>query len=208
MFDLSDADLRVRILGCADGPASFNTEATARGTDIVSCDPLYQWSADQVRARIAATYETVLEQTRRNADGFVWDAIASVENLGVVRRAAMDAFLTDYEAGRSQGRYVAAALPTLPFTDDTFDLALCSHFLFLYSDQLGALFHRTAVLEMCRIAREVRIFPLVALNGRRSAYVDPLAESLRAAGHGVSMERVPYEFQRGANEMMRIRTKS
>jgi hypothetical protein len=28
MFALSDADLRLRILGCADGPASFNVEFT------------------------------------------------------------------------------------------------------------------------------------------------------------------------------------
>jgi hypothetical protein len=41
MFALSDADLRGRVLGCADGPASFNAEATRRGTSIISADPLY-----------------------------------------------------------------------------------------------------------------------------------------------------------------------
>ena len=31
MFDLSAADLGRRILGCGDGPASFNAELTAQG---------------------------------------------------------------------------------------------------------------------------------------------------------------------------------
>jgi hypothetical protein len=31
MFDLSEVDLKSKILGCGDGPASFNTEMTAQG---------------------------------------------------------------------------------------------------------------------------------------------------------------------------------
>jgi len=31
MFALSDDDLQRRLLGCADGPASFNCELTRRG---------------------------------------------------------------------------------------------------------------------------------------------------------------------------------
>jgi hypothetical protein len=31
MFAPSDADLRLRVLGCADGPASFNAEARRIG---------------------------------------------------------------------------------------------------------------------------------------------------------------------------------
>ena len=39
----------------------------------------------------------------------------------------------------------------------------------------------------------------------RSPFVEGSAGVLRAAGHDVLIERVPYEFQRGGNEMMRIR---
>ena len=31
MFDLGERELRGRILGCGDGPASFNAEMTAQG---------------------------------------------------------------------------------------------------------------------------------------------------------------------------------
>jgi hypothetical protein len=204
MFALTDADLDGRVLGCGDGPASFNALATRRGTTVVSCDPLYQWGTSEIEARIEATYTEVIEQTRRNQGDFVWDTISSVEELGRIRMAAMREFLRDYPGGVQEGRYLQAALPSLPFRPE-FDLALCSHLLFLYSSQLGEAFHRAAVFELCRVSREVRVFPLLALDGARSPFVETSVKALRAAGHDVSIERVPYEFQRGGNEMMRIR---
>jgi hypothetical protein len=205
MFDLTDADFRLRILGCADGPASFNAEATRCGHRVVSCDPLYRCQVPEIRNRIDATYEQVLEQTRQNRDEFVWQAIPSLEALGRVRMSAMEAFLEDFEAGRTAQRYLDAELPVLPFSDGAFDLAVCSHFLFLYSDQLGEAFHHEAVLELCRVAPEVRIFPVLALGGRPSPFLPSLIRQLRDEGHQATLERVPYEFQRGGNEMMRIR---
>lgn len=40
MFALTEADLAGRMLGCGDGPAGFNAEATRCGLTVVSCDPL------------------------------------------------------------------------------------------------------------------------------------------------------------------------
>ncbi len=205
MFALSDEDLRLKIIGCGDGPASFNAVATRHGSRVVSCDPIYRYDADQLRQRIAATHDEILKQTRQNARDFVWSIIRSPEELGETRMAAMNAFLDDYDAGRLEGRYLDAELPNLPFGDRTFDLALSSHFLFLYSAQLGESFHRAAIREMCRVAAEVRIFPLLALGGVPSSLVEPLGEELREEGAAVSIESVPYEFQRGGNTMMRIR---
>lgn len=204
MFALSERDLALKILGCGDGPASFNVEATRRGTAVTSCDPIYRWESAQIRERIDATSEQILDQARRNLDEFVWDSIRSVEELGEVRMAAMDDFLSDYGRGKSEGRYVEAELPTLPFGDMSFDLALCSHFLFLYSTQLDEAFHHGALRELCRVAREVRVFPLLALGGHRSPYLESSVAALRVEGHEVSIEKVPYEFQRGGNQMMRI----
>src|SRR4030095_9977570 len=110
----------------------------------------------------------MIDQTRRNAASFVWDSIQSVDELGRVRMAAMQEFLDDFTDGKAEGRYVEAELPALPFADSSFDLAVCSHLLFLYSSQLGEAFHQQAVQELCRVAREVRIFPLLALDGKRS----------------------------------------
>ena len=205
MFALTDEDLTRRMFGCGDGPASFNAEATRRGSTVISCDPIYKWEAADIRARVTATRDEILEQTRRNAGDFVWNSIRSVDELGRIRMAAMEAFLDDFSAGKAQGRYVDNELPTLPFADRAFDLALCSHFLFLYSDQLGEAFHHQSLRELCRLAGEVRIFPVLALGGRPSPFIDSVMARLRDEGHDVALERVPYEFQRGANQMMRIR---
>lgn len=204
MFALSEGDLAQRVLGCADGPASFNAQATARGMEVISCDPLYGFGGSQIRHRIDVTYEMVMEETRRNQDEFVWQTIPSLAELGRLRMGAMQRFLADYEGGKREGRYVEAALPTLPFADDSFDLALCSHFLFLYSEHFSESFHRAAIIEICRVAQEVRIFPLLALGSRPSPYVESISESLSSAGIEVSIERVPYEFQCGGNQMMRV----
>jgi hypothetical protein len=131
MFALTDEDLRLKMIGCGDGPASFNAEATRRGAHVVSCDPIYRYNTDQLRQRIAATHDTILEQARLNSEDFVWTTIRSVDELGQVRMTAMNDFLRDYPSGLADRRYIDAELPNLPFADASFDLALSSHFLFL-----------------------------------------------------------------------------
>jgi hypothetical protein len=204
MFALSDADLQLRILGCADGPASFNAESTRRGTAVISIDPLYRLDSGTIRDRIAATYDQMLEQAKRNSQQFVWDTIQSVEELGRIRMQAMQAFLDDYDLGRHQRRYIDAELPSIALPDKSFNLAVCSHFLFLYTEHLSEAFHRSAILELCRVACEVRIFPLLTLEGRTSPYVAGIVHDL-SEFYEVSLETVPYEFQRGGNQMMRVR---
>ncbi len=42
MFNLTEYELKnSKILGCGDGPASFNAEVTALGGSAVSLDPTY-----------------------------------------------------------------------------------------------------------------------------------------------------------------------
>jgi|KBSSwiS6_1023812.scaffolds.fasta_scaffold03352_5 hypothetical protein len=205
MFDLSERELDVRLLDCGGGPASFTAEASQRGKSVVSCDPIYQYDVHQIQSRIEATYDAIMEQTRRNMNEFVWRHVRSVDELGTLRLKAMRRFLDDYPAGRKQGRYVTAELPSLPFADRAFDLALGSHLLFLYTDQLDEPFHRAAVLELCRVADDVRIFPLLALGATPSPHVGPVVSELRRRGFDVSIDNVPYEFQRGGNQMLHIR---
>jgi hypothetical protein len=135
MFALSAADVNGRILGCADGPASFSAEATEKGFSVVSSDPLYRFSPADIRQRIADTTEIIIEPTRRNQEEF----------------------------------------------------------------------HLAAIREMARVASEVRVFPLVALGSVPSPHIGRVSERLGASGFAVSIETVRYEFQRGGNQMMRVR---
>lgn len=205
MFALSERDFGLRILGCADGPASFNAVLTRRGGRVISVDPIYQFSKEQLRARIDETYDRVLAQVRANQDEFVWKQFDSVEALGRARMAAMETFLDDYEAGLREGRYVVGELPELAFPDNAFDLALCSHFLFLYGEQLSAEFHLRSIQELCGVAAEVRIFPLLENGARPSRHLDEVVSALSGSGYTLHIEQVAYEFQKGGNQMLRVR---
>ena len=57
----------------------------------------------------------------------------------------MSRFLKDFPGGCDKGRYVECALPALTFGADSFDLALCSYFLFTYSSQLSEEFHLASI---------------------------------------------------------------
>lgn len=207
MFSLVEADLGSHILGCGDGPAGFNAELTKRGGHIVSVDPVYFFDVEQIKSRIAETYEAVMAQTRENQNDFIWDVIPSIDALGEIRMSAMDTFLADFELGKQQGRYVAGELPSLPFANGQFDIALSSHFLFLYSAHLSAEFHLQALQEMLRVASEVRIFPLLALDGTVSPYLSLVSEEFASRGFDVQINKVAYEFQRGGNQMLVIKPK-
>lgn len=204
MFALTEEDLAGPILGCGDGPASFNAEATAQGGRVVSCDPIYAFSAQAIEQRVADCYEDLIAQVRRDLEGFVWNDFQSPEHLGQCRLAAMRRFLADFEAGKAQGRYVTAALPCLPFASGAFHLALVSHLVFLYSDHFDWDWHRAAIEELLRVAQEVRLFPLLTLDRKRSPFVEPIRAHVASLGWQAEVVRVPYEFQRGGNEMLRI----
>jgi SAM-dependent methyltransferase len=203
MFALSDADLSRRILGCGDGPASFNAEATARGASVVSVDPIYAFGREALARRFEEVREEVLRQAELNRAEFVWETFKSIAELGAERGRAMSGFLADFEAGKRAGRYVVGELPQLPLAADACDLALVSHLLFLYSRQLDLDFHRRAIAELLRVAREVRIFPLLQLGATPSPHVEPLVAEL-GRSHRVEIVPVDYEFQRGGNRMLRI----
>jgi len=202
MFSLSAADLAKRILGCCDGPAGFNAELTRRGGRVVSVDPIYKFSAGEIEDRIEATYATVLDETEKNLDEFVWTHIKNLDDLGRIRMSAMHRFLADYPGGKK--RYIAGELPAFDFRDNEFDLALCSHFLFLYSGHFSLDFHLQSIIELCRIATEVRIFPLLELGARKSRHLGAVIKRLSERGYECTVEKVAYEFQKGGDKMLRV----
>jgi hypothetical protein len=204
MFALTPYDLDRNILGCGDGPASFNAAMTRLGKPVVSVDPLYQLTADEIARRLDQGYEEVMQQTRDHQDRFVWSSIRSVEELGALRMAAMKEFLADYERGKAGGRYLCGALPRLPLADASLGLALCSHFLFLYTDHLSLQFHLDSILEMMRVAGEVRIFPLLDVNANRSSYLGDVLAYCANSGWSAELVTVEYEFQRGGKQMLQI----
>jgi hypothetical protein len=178
---------------------------TQQGYSIISCDPIYQFTAEEIAQRVRDTYQTIIDGTKINSDRFVWQDIQSPEELGKIRMTAMNKFITDFPLGVQQGRYVTDELPNLSFNSDRFDLALCSHFLFTYSDRLSLDFHIAAISEMCRVAKEVRIFPLlVQFSGEVSPWLQPIIDEMQKRGYKVEISQVTYEFQKGGDRLLII----
>lgn len=205
MFALSEGDRLKSIIGIGDGPASFNAEMTAAGYQVTSIDPIYQFTGSEIKNRFDACVDSIIEQVRNTPNNWVWSYHKSPEDLRANREKAIAVFLQDYDRGKIKGRYINAELPKLDFQDKQFQLALCSHFLFLYSEHLSFEFHLGSIRELCRIAEEVRIFPLLNLAQARSPYIDQICNILATAGISSEIMQVDYELQKGGNQAIIFR---
>lgn len=204
MFSLTDDDLTGKILGYSDGPSAFNFELTQRGGQVVSVDSLYQYTSQQIRKLIDETYPETIQSFHRKKALFIWKNLRSVHKLGRIRLTAMNDFLADLEWGKLEGRYIQSDLPAIPITNQDFDIAVCSHHLFTNTVQMTPEFHVDSIKEMTRVAKEVRIFPLLENGAVLSRHVLPTISSLRDAGYRVRIEKVDYEFLAGGNQMLRV----
>lgn len=207
MFGLTDRDVPKILLGCGDGPASFNACWTRRGGHITSIDPIYRFGAESIRRRIGEVRPMMEQHLYDTYASYDWSYFTGVRHLVDQRLAAMEIFLEDFEEGRRAGRYVAGGLPRLPFPNDCFDLALCSHYLFTYGDRLDRDTHVRAVFELLRVAREVRVYPLVEADGRPSEHVAAVCRAVENAGFVHEVCSVDYSFQTTATAMLRVRTR-
>jgi hypothetical protein len=204
MFRLSAAELSRGVLDCGGGPASFTAELSASGDRAVAVDPIYAFAGPEIRRRFDELVDSMMAQIRASPDDWVWSYHRDPDALLATRREALERFLADYENGLKAGRYVTGELPALAFPSGSFGLALSSHLLFLYSDLRSEDFHVAAVRELCRVAHEVRIFPLLTLKRRPSPYVQAVRSVVAADGWASEIVAVDYELQRGGNQMLRI----
>jgi hypothetical protein len=204
MFSLSPSDLAKCILGVGDGPASFNAEATQMGVKVTSIDPIYQFTGTEILKRFNEVVDHIINQVKATPNDWIWSYHQSPEDLKNNRIKAINKFVSDYDKGKQEKRYQIGELPQLNFKDKEYDLALCSHFLFLYSDHYDYQFHSDSIREMLRVSQEVRIFPLLTLMLQRSPYVDSIIHEFSEAGYAVSIVKVEYELQKHGNEMLVI----
>jgi hypothetical protein len=202
MFALDDADLSGGVLDCAAGASEFAARAAQRGARVVAVDPAYRLDDAGLLQRARADGRRGAAIVDEFPDRFTWAAwYGDRDRRDALRSAALETFTADFRRG--PGRYVAAAVPRLPFRDRSFGLAVCSHLLFAWADTFDVSWHRTAVLELTRVAAEVRIFPTVRQgDGEAVPFMAELLASLGTDGITTRFQRVAYEFQRGANQML------
>ncbi|GAB4392551.1 MAG: hypothetical protein Tsb005_07100 [Gammaproteobacteria bacterium] len=208
MFMLTQEEQQqAKMLDCGSGVASVNAELIALGNQhMVSCDALYAQSLAQI-AQVIATRKAKLAAALREHQQDVnldFTNQAALDDFVSQQQQHMERFYQDYQTASARERYIAADLPRLPFDDHQFDLALSSHFLFHkllpeHDDQ----FHIDMVLEMCRVAREVRIYPVMDADGNIAQAIGPVMAALQAHDYGVEIKQVEYCLLKDSNAMLR-----
>ncbi len=204
IFAIKESDYSKTILGCADGAASFNATATAMGLNVVSCDPLYEMSIDDIRQKIVVSADMLYPKIVAAIDDFNWHYFKDPADLKDKRLAAANKFMEDFVNENARRRYIAAKLPDLPFADKTFDLALCGNFLFLYSKILSEEFHIKAIVELLRVAKEVRVFPLIGMERKTPSHLKCVLNMLDKRRIRYNIVDIDYHFTKDANQMLQI----
>jgi SAM-dependent methyltransferase len=202
MFALTDEHLAGTVLDCPGGAASFAAEVNSAGGHVTACDPLYDSPPEKIRAVATGDLRRAYRYHRDHPDEYAWSFFPDAAHYLESRTASIELFAAHHV--RAPECYVPASLPKLPFPDRAFDVALCSHLLFSYADRLDRKFHLESILELVRVAGEVRVFPLVPIGMRTNPDLGPVRAELAAAGLATTVVRADYEFQLGGNEFMRI----
>ena len=66
-------------------------------------------------------------------------------------------------------------------------------------------FHVSCLKELMRVCSgEVRIFPLVGLDAKPYDYLNDILSILKFNDISVEITKVPFEFQKGSNQMMKL----
>jgi SAM-dependent methyltransferase len=200
MFDLTEQELAaVSVLDCCAGGSSLAAETEGH---VLAVDPAYALGHSEIATRVMASLAETDQIVEANQEYFDWSWYGDPAHRTSLRTVAAQRFLTDMRA--RPDRYIAGALPHLPLADNSFDLVVCSHLLFTWSDQYDEEWHRRALRELIRVARrEVRIFPLVVQRtGEPVAFMDTIRTELHAAGYPTHLQPVAFRFQRDAEHML------
>lgn len=206
IFQLTDADLRGRVLDCPGGASSFTAQASERDVLVTALDPVYAKPTAELQDLIIGEPDRGSAHTLAGAERYRWGFYGDIEGHRDMRTKSAAVFVGDIQAHPE--RYIPGSLPNLPFKDRHFDLVLSSHFLFTYADRLDDEFHFRALVELGRVCRhEVRVFPLLDQSGRSlGVMTHTLLGRLDRHGIRAKIRDVSYEFQRGGNQMLVLST--
>lgn len=202
MYDLNELDLKKSMLDFSAGIASFNAEATKRGMHVISCDASYALSEDKMQLHAQQFLKDTVSHLKKNPNRLKDPSGAMLHRVIDLWEKTEKVFLQDYASGKAQNRYQPLQLPRLPYATHQFGLALCTDFIFHHLLSIEEIM--IIVQELCRVAEEVRLFPLLDNFGKMSEELGPLMLMLQKKNYGVEVREVPYQTLKGGNAMLRI----
>lgn len=203
MFDLTDNDLESSILEYKSGITAFNSDLKDRMLKIISADALFNLDKKTLMQQSEIIFNNMIAAVKEDLSHFDFKEYENVDNFIFKRRNGMAKFFQDYDKGRQENRYV-----NLNYLDNikdfAFDYALCSHHFFCDPENLDLQSHITEIKMLTRIAKEVRIFPLIDRFEEPASLLGPVLLGLQQENFFVEVKTVPYHLQPEGNAMLRV----
>lgn len=204
MFDLCLQKKSLRLLEYGSGPSAINSQLTSEGQMVISADPLFTLDKDTLFSKVELIFDDMIKRIKKDKEKFNFTGYGSIDALIQKRREGMHQFFADYEKGKLEKRYLGITDYQLPFSDFYFDYAISSHYLFADLDDQDVDFHLTIIKELARVAKEVRIFPLIDRYNKPSPFLGPVLLGLQQENFGVEVKEVLYHLQQSGNAMLRV----
>ncbi|MBF0463622.1 MAG: hypothetical protein HQK88_04595 [Nitrospirae bacterium] len=206
MFNLRDiSQSDTSILDVASGVSSFCAEANAKGYNVTASDVIYNHLPEEIYEKGLSDVEEIMKKMPSVAHNYNWEYFKDIDALKATRLNALTLFIEDYKEFRNK-RYLNVEYPFSNFLENQFDITLVSHFLFLYEDLLDYKFHKDTIKELAKITKnEIRIFPLVNLQGITSRYISQLMSDIELQSLEFTIIKTDYSFIKNGNEMLAIR---
>lgn len=203
MFSLNLTDLNGRLLEWGCGATAVNAQLNAQQRSIISCDPLFSFEGNSLIQEVELYFNDAVKEISAGKSHYDFSDYGSFHAFIEKRRQGIDLFFADYERGRDEKRYLPLILESLPFSDFSFDIALSSSYLF--SDPEKSVdFHLQCIRELARVAKEVRIFPLVDKKGQPSPILGPVLLALQQANFAAEIREVNYRLHVNGDAMLKV----
>lgn len=207
MFDLDEASLKGSLLEYGSGPSAVNASLHQTAKAMVSIDPLFDLNKIPLQQEVDEVFEERAKILAAKESSLNFGSYKNLNGLIKERKKGLAIFFADYEQGKREGRYLALKEKELPFADFSFELALSSHFLLMPRDRPGEedlIFYANTIKELTRVAKELRIFPLIDSEGEPSPFLGPILLHLQQENFGTEVREVAYHLQPRGNAMLRI----
>lgn len=203
MFGLDNELPFGKILSIADGPSTFNLEKRLLGINVVSVDPIYNMSVSEIIKSFKESYVYHEELFAEYPLIFNFKNGEEVKHLLAKRLNTFNLFIEDYDKNRKYYQY--GKLPDLHFEDNSFDLCLCSNFLFIFEHVFDIAFHIESIKEMLRVSKEIRIFPLYDNLGGESKSFEYVKQYLTTNNYEWTIDENNYHIYKNGNRFLKIK---
>lgn len=201
MFALDKALLQRNILDFPGVFSSFNATAHQEGQSVTSLDGLYDLDISMLENAISQQKQTWITHVNQMSDSA--DLLPIAQEKFEKFKQCTKLFLDDYPGGKQQNRYEAwDSESKLPFADHSFQLALCSHWLFKQDFNLKQTID--FIDELCRVAGEVRIFPVNNAKYEAPDFLGHLMANYQTRGFQISCIAIDFDNHETGSAMLSI----